>query len=171
MRMVISVDSKSVDKLVDEFRDFQNYGVHGAVEVGSKKLLAHLKTNVAQGKSATGAAYPDVEDITMERPIAHGGPFKDTRIRGDVSGNRTAINVTGQSIEAPYISRTGPVTEIRVDDPRSILVFKGNASPAGPVKKPKRDPLGLTLQNATDLEFDLIADAVENAIDRIVSGL
>lgn len=170
MPITIDVDFSQVDKLFEEFRFFQDHGVHDAVEKGSEKLTSHLKTNIAQGKQATGAAYPDVKDITMERAIAYGGLFKDTRIRGEVSSDRTAMNVTGKSMDSIYKTRRGDVTEIGFDDARAQLVFKSNAKASGS-RKPVRDPLGLNLNNTTDTEFDLIADSVEAAIDRIVSGL
>lgn len=168
MPIKIDVDFSQVNKLFEELRRFQDHGVHDAVEKGSQKLTEHLKTNVAQGRDATGKHYPDVKDITMERAIAYGGPFKDTRIRGDVSSDRTPINVTGQSRAAIYQSRRGNVTEIGFDDKRAELVFASNAKAKN---KPVRDPLGLNLRNVTDLEFDLIADAVEAALERAISGV
>lgn len=170
MPTTINADFSQVDKLFEELRRFQDYGVHNAVERGSEKLTSHLKTNVAQGKQATGASYPAVKDVTMERAIAYGGPFKDTRIRGEVSSNRTAMNVTGQSLDSIYKSRRSNVTEIGFDDNRAEVVFRSNAKGSGS-KKPVRDPLGLNLSNVTDIEFGFIADAVEDALERVISGL
>lgn len=171
MRMVISADFSKVDKLIDELRRFQDHGVHAQVEVGSKKLVGHLKTNVAQGRDSMGKPYSDIDVETFDKAIAYGGPFKDTRIRREVSGDRTAMNVTGKSIESIYSKRSGNVTEIVVDDPRAVTVFYSNAGRSGDVSKPVRDPLGLNARNVSDTEFDIIADLVEEQIERIVGGL
>lgn len=171
MRTVISADFSKVDKLFDELKRFQDFGVHAQVEAGSKKLVSHLKTNVAQGKDATGKPYSDIEADTLDKSIAYGGPFKDTRIRREVSSNRTAMNVTGKSIDSIYSKRSGNVTEIVVDDPRATVVFYSNAGRPGNVSKPVRDPLGLTTRNVSDVEFDIIADLIDVEIERIVSGL
>lgn len=171
MPTVIKADFSQVDRLFEQLRTFQNYGVHDAVDNGAKKLVSHLKTNISHGKDASGGYYQDVKQETMDSQIAYGGPFRDTRIRGNVSSNRTPFNVTGQTIDSLYHKRSGNSTEIIIDDPRSVMILQSNAKGSGGVPKPKRDPLGLNLRNTTDIEFDLIADAVEKAIDRIVSGL
>lgn len=171
MRMIISADLTKVDKLVNELKRFQDFGVHNRVELGTKKLVNHLKTNVAQGRDAMGKPYAPVDADTMDMAIAYGGPFQDTRIRRDVSGDRTAMNVTGKSMDSIYAKRSGNVTEILVDDPRATIVFHSNAGRPGNVKKPVRDPLGLKERNVSDTEYDIIADLIEDEIERIVDGL
>lgn len=169
--MRISADFSKVDKLFDELRRFQDFGVHAEVERGSKKLVRHLKTNVDQGKDVSGKPYSDIDSDTLDKAIAYGGPFKDTRIRREVSSDRTAMNVTGKSMDSIYSKRSGNVTEVVVDDPRAVVVFYSNAGRPGNVSKPVRDPLGLKDRNVSDTEFDIIADLIDVEIERIANGL
>jgi hypothetical protein len=171
MQITINADFSKVDKLFDELKRFQDFGVHAQVEQGSKKLVSHLKTNVAQGLDAMGKPYSDIDPETLDKAIAYGGPFKDTRIRREVSTNRTAMNVTGKSMDSIYSKRSGDVTEVIVDDPRAVTVFYSNAGRPGNVSKPVRDPLGLKDRNVSDTEFDIIADLIDGEIERIVGGL
>lgn len=167
----IEIDLNAFEKLLNDLKRVQEVQVHSAVSKGGNKLLSQLKTNIAQGRDADGKTYPDVNRSTMEMSIKYGSPFEDRRIRGEVSSNRTPFNVTKQTLESIYLKRNGDATEIGYDDERTELIMKGNARAAGNTDKPARDPLGHKLRNPTDLEFDLVADEVENLIERVLNAL
>jgi hypothetical protein len=112
-----------------------------------------------------------IKDVTETMVIARSGPFSDSRKRSEVSSNRTAMNVTGQSSDSLNYTKVSD-TEFNVgyDGSRSDVVFRSNAQEPGNSSKPKRDPLGLTVGIATDAEFDMVADEIEKALEVLLSG-
>lgn len=166
-----TIEDKDVESLVQSLKVFSESGIAKPIEKSVRKLLSLLRSNLADGQSADGRDYPDVKDTTKAMEIARSGPFADSRIRNEVSTNSKAMNVTGESSDSLSYEKTN-VTDFNVgyDSVRSDVVFRGNAKGSGNASKPKRDPLGLNIGIPTDEEFNIVADEVEAAIERLLDG-
>lgn len=172
MSSKIEINTKDVDLLLEDLKSFQENGVKAPMERAAKKIVNKLKLNVVIGKDINGQFYPPVKKVTNEMEISRSGPYTDTRKRSDVTSSPTAMDVTGKSMESiKYEKKANGDIEIGFDSPRSELIFRGNAQASGNVKKPKRDPLGLTERFASDTEFEFLADEIEAALEKVLSGL
>lgn len=172
MPSVVSIDTKDVDVLFDRINRLQYEGLQKPLTEATKKLKFKLKQNVLEGKTPRGESYPTVVNATMEMEIKREGSYEDKRIRKSVSTNRIAMNVTNKSLNSINTAKVS-YREFNVgyDGERADIVFQSNARDIGNSSKPKRDPLGLSLNVATEEEFEIVADEVERAIDEVINGL
>jgi hypothetical protein len=169
--MQIDIDMGGLDVLFDTLNRFQYYGVNEPAERAANKLVYKLRSNILTGQDSAGDHYPLIQDSTMDMQIKREAPYSDHRIRRDVSTDPRAMNVTGRSIESLNVQKV-KATELNVgfDDERSQIVFESNARNSGSSNKPKRDPLGLSAQNPSDREIDIVAEEIEKELDNLLDG-
>lgn len=167
----VTIDDSNVRDLIDRLTDFGETSISKPIEKSTRNLLSLLRDNVESGRDTSGNQYEPIKDVTEDMVIARSGPFSDSRKRSEVTSNRTAMNVTGQSSDSLNYTKISD-TEFNVgyDGARSDVVFKSNAQDHGNSNKPKRDPLGLTVGIATDAEFNILADEIEKALEVLLSG-
>lgn len=171
MASKIEIDVSAFNKLNEILRAFTEQGIDAPIKDGAKRITENLKKNIVIGKDINGNFYPPVTKKTMDRPIKFSGPFSDSRIRSDVSTSPTAFDVTGKTRESINWKKvSNKLYEIGYDSARTDLIIQGNARADGNVPKPRRDPLGVTERQPSDSEFDYVADAVEFALERALSG-
>lgn len=170
--MPVTIEDSAIRALIERLKDWSKFDIRNDMERGTRAVKELLRNKVLTGRSLHDTTYPKVKDVTQDMPISYGNPYKDTRLRGEVAPSRTALNVTGESANSLEIGKT-TITEfvIYIDGERANLIFNENARNNSRVDKPKRDPLGLTEKGPGKQEIDLVADELEKAIERIVSGL
>lgn len=168
----IVMEDTIVSKLFADLARFHNSGIKAPMTKGAEEIKDKLQKNIVFGKTITGNTYPQIRDVTKEMEIARSGPFSDSRKRSEVSRSPIAMDVTGQSFDSITVEAKS-VKEVNVgyNGIRADVVFRSNAKGSGNINKPKRDPLGLNERIASDFEFDAVADAIEDALERAINGV
>lgn len=160
-----------IDKLFERLNQFQFEGAGKAVEESAGKLADRLKANIINSRDAKGVAYPLIKDVTLDMPIKRDGDFADQRIRREVSSNLRAMNVTGKSSASINVQRVNYRDfNVGYDDARADLVFESNARDSGNSVKPKRDPLGLSINAPSEHESDIVEKFVTQELDRVLNA-
>lgn len=167
----VSINMGNLDRLFDAMYRFQFEGLGDVVEKSAGELSDNLKKNVLSGRDAAGRSYPLISGATLDMEIKREGDFADQRIRRDVSTNPRAMNVTGKSAAAINVERkTYRDFNVGFDDARADVVFESNARDSGNSPKPKRDPLGLSMNAPSQMEIDIVEKKVVQELDRILNG-
>jgi hypothetical protein len=166
------IDDRVLDRLNASLKLFFETTIQDQIKKGAERIGESLRKNIVIGKDIHGNFYAPVRKATLEMPIKFTGAYTDTRIRGDVSNNPTAFNVTGKALNSIYVVKGSGKNayEVGYEGERQAVIFEGNARASGNTNKARRDPLGLTERNASDSEFDYVADAVEFALERALNG-
>jgi hypothetical protein len=167
----IYIDDKDVIKLLQTLSDFSEVGAKVPMTKAANAIKERLVANIKGGKGFSEGAYPNIQEVTNEFEIAHSGPFTDTRKRFDVSSNQVPFNVTGDTAKSLSVQvKSNQEVNVGYDSARTDMVLQGNARASGNVNKARRDPVGVTEGIPSDYEFDVVTDAVEKALDRLLNG-
>lgn len=167
----IEIDDTSVVKLLQTLSDFAEANAKTPMTKAANDIKERLVSNIKGGKGFTEGAYPSIKEVTNEFEIAHSGPFADTRKRSDVSSNQIPFNVTGDTAKSITVQvKSNQEVNVGYDSARAGMVLQGNARASGNVNKPRRDPVGVTEGQPSDYEFDVVTDAIEKALDRLLNG-